>query len=105
MFAKRLRKLLTTPVTVGNFTIPLQVRLVSCCYHSHGCTPSEMLEQIQSIDHAAETLNQLCQTGIHISLDDFGVGYSSLNYLSNLPVDIIKIDRSLTTQILTSEKQ
>ena len=60
---------------------------------------------IQSIDHAAETLNQLRQTGIHIALDDFGVGYSSLNYLSNLPVDIIKIDRSLTTQILTSEKQ
>ena len=265
VFAKRLQKLLTTPVTVGNFTIPLQVRLVSCCYPSHGSTPSELLERIQSamnfskasgtniviyndvldellrteadilhrlndaieqntlevwyqplmymptghyesaealvrlpngkggyfsagqvislaerngivealgdyvlshscsfmkeygdllglrriginlsvqqllvgnsaehllkmisdtgvdpnritleitesiliqsIDHAAETLNQLRQTGIHIALDDFGVGYSSLNYLSNLPVDIIKIDRSLTTQILTSEKQ
>ena len=52
---------------------------------------------IQSIDHAAETLQKLRQTGIHIALDDFGVGYSSLNYLSNLPVDIIKIDRSLTT--------
>ena len=60
---------------------------------------------IQSIDHAAETLQKLRQTGIHIALDDFGVGYSSLNYLSNLPVDIIKIDRSLTTQILTNEKQ
>lgn len=60
---------------------------------------------IQSIDHAAETLNKLRQAGVHIALDDFGVGYSSLNYLSNLPVDIIKIDRSLTTQILSNEKQ
>ena len=33
------------------------------------------------------------------------MGYSSLNYLSNLPVDVIKIDRSLTKQILTSPKQ
>lgn len=60
---------------------------------------------IQSIDHAADTLRQLRQAGIHIALDDFGVGYSSLNYLSNLPVDIIKIDRSLTQQILTNKKQ
>ncbi len=60
---------------------------------------------IQSIDRAAETLKQLRQAGIHIALDDFGVGYSSLNYLSNLPVDVIKIDRSLTQQILTNKKQ
>ena len=60
---------------------------------------------IQSIDHVAQTLEELRQAGIHIALDDFGVGYSSLNYLSNLPVDIIKIDRSLTREILTSRKQ
>lgn len=60
---------------------------------------------IQSIDRAAEVLGRLRQAGVHIALDDFGVGYSSLNYLSNLPVDIIKIDRSLTQQILTSPKQ
>lgn len=60
---------------------------------------------IQSIDRAAEVLEKLRQAGIHIALDDFGVGYSSLNYLSNLPVDIIKIDRSLTQQILTNPKQ
>lgn len=60
---------------------------------------------IQSLDRAAQTLEKLRQTGIHIALDDFGVGYSSLNYLSNLPVDILKIDRSLTKQILTSPKQ
>ncbi|PNV62774.1 hypothetical protein C0033_07040 [Clostridium sp. chh4-2] len=60
---------------------------------------------IQSIDHAAETLKHLRDAGINIALDDFGVGYSSLNYLSNLPVDVIKIDRSLTQQILTNKKQ
>lgn len=60
---------------------------------------------IQSIDQAAQALEKLRQAGAHIALDDFGVGYSSLNYLSNLPVDIIKIDRSLTRQILSNPKQ
>ncbi|WP_373117323.1 putative bifunctional diguanylate cyclase/phosphodiesterase [Holdemania massiliensis] len=60
---------------------------------------------IQSLEQASATLEQLRKAGIRIALDDFGVGYSSLNYLSNLPVDVIKIDRSLTKQILTSSKQ
>ena len=50
-------------------------------------------------------MNRPRQAGVRIALDDFGVGYSSLNYLSNLPVDVIKIDRSLTRQILTNKKQ
>lgn len=79
--------------------------------HSTGVDPRritlEITESIliQSIDRAAEVLEQLRLSGVHIALDDFGVGYSSLNYLSNLPVDVIKIDRSLTKQILTSPKQ
>lgn len=60
---------------------------------------------IQSIEQASVILNELRKTGIRIALDDFGIGYSSLNYLSNLPVDIIKIDKSLTKQILTDKKQ
>lgn len=40
-------------------------------------------------------LNQLKRIGVKISLDDFGKGYSSLNYLSYLPVDAIKLDKSL----------
>lgn len=60
---------------------------------------------IQSMDGASETLKTFREQGIHIALDDFGVGYSSLNYLSNLPVDVIKIDRSLTQQICDNTKQ
>ena len=60
---------------------------------------------IQSIEHASATLDKLREAGLRIALDDFGVGYSSLNYLSNLPVDVLKIDRSLTRQINTSPKQ
>lgn len=41
-----------------------------------------------------DTLRRLKTTGIRLSIDDFGVGYSSLSYLKKLSVDEIKIDRS-----------
>lgn len=43
---------------------------------------------------ALDNLHKLSQLGISIALDDFGTGYSSLSYLQNLPIDILKIDRS-----------
>jgi EAL domain-containing protein (putative c-di-GMP-specific phosphodiesterase class I) len=39
-------------------------------------------------------LNRLSEMGIHLAIDDFGSGYSSLAYLRRLPVGVIKIDRS-----------
>jgi diguanylate cyclase (GGDEF)-like protein/PAS domain S-box-containing protein len=39
-------------------------------------------------------LNELRQLGVKISIDDFGVGYSSLSYLKRLPADILKLDKS-----------
>lgn len=44
-------------------------------------------------------LNKLHHLGVSISLDDFGSGYSSLNYLQQFPIDIIKIDKSFTSCI------
>lgn len=43
---------------------------------------------------ATAVLLELRQLGLLIALDDFGVGYSSLSYLNDLPIDVIKIDRS-----------
>ncbi len=45
-------------------------------------------------------LGQLKELGIRIAIDDFGAGYSSLNYLTFLPVDIVKLDRSLSLRFL-----
>jgi EAL domain-containing protein (putative c-di-GMP-specific phosphodiesterase class I) len=41
-----------------------------------------------------ETLNNIRGMGISIAIDDFGTGYSALSYLSRLPIDTLKIDRS-----------
>jgi EAL domain-containing protein (putative c-di-GMP-specific phosphodiesterase class I) len=44
--------------------------------------------------HAMDVLMKLHGMGVHLSIDDFGLGYSSLGYLQKLPVDTIKIDKS-----------
>ena len=46
-----------------------------------------------------EALRQLTDTGARLAVDDFGVGYSSIGYLHRLPVDRIKIDKSLVQDL------
>lgn len=48
---------------------------------------------------AVEVLRNLKETGIKISVDDFGSGYSSLSYLKHLPLDVLKIDRSFISEV------
>jgi EAL domain-containing protein (putative c-di-GMP-specific phosphodiesterase class I) len=49
---------------------------------------------LEKIDLAISTMKQLKVLGFKLSLDDFGKGFSSLNYLKQFPIDILKIDRS-----------
>lgn len=54
---------------------------------------------ISDLNLAISKLNRLRELGIKIALDDFGTGYSSLNHLKQLPIDIIKLDKSFTKSI------
>lgn len=54
----------------------------------------------EKTEKSLEFLNKLKSIGIKISLDDFGTGFSSLNYLTYIPVNKIKLDKSLCDKFL-----
>ncbi len=54
---------------------------------------------LNDIEGAASILNRLKALGVESALDDFGTGHSSLSLLQQLPVDVVKIDRSFIRDI------
>lgn len=61
-------------------------------------------EIIKDIKYVVSILQYLKDRGIKIALDDFGTGYSTYSYINILPLDVIKIDRSLIVGIEDAEK-
>lgn len=73
--------------------------------------PAEYLElevteslMMSDPDNAVKTLTRLRDKGISIALDDFGTGYSSLSHLKQLPLDVLKIDRSFIIDIAKNSR-
>ena len=58
----------------------------------------------ENSDYVIETVNRLRDMGFEIEMDDFGSGYSSLNMLSAMPIDVLKMDMKFIRNIEHSEK-
>ena len=72
-----------------------------------GVDPRQLvLEVTESVffdahSHVIGQLETLREAGIRVALDDFGTGYSSLGRLQDLPVDVVKIDKSFVSMLHT----
>lgn len=78
--------------------------------HETGLLPKWLeLEMTESLlvdnpEIALNILRDLKQIGVHLSIDDFGSGYSSLNYLKQFPIDYLKIDRTFVKDLDRDQK-
>ena len=81
------------------------VEMVQGALSATGCQPQWLeLEITESLlldgsDGVRQTLEALAAMGITIAIDDFGTGYSALGYLTRLPVQTLKIDRSFVSEL------
>lgn len=100
-----------TPLTVSvnlsskQLASPNLVEQINEILHTTGLDPHTLKLEItesgmmDNAENATSLLFQLQQMGMQIYIDDFGTGYSSLSRLHELPIDVLKIDRSFVSQM------
>ncbi len=65
----------------------------------------ELTESVlmKNFEHNLTLINRMKELGIQIALDDFGTGYSSFSYLTRIPINTLKIDKSFIAGICENE--
>ncbi len=98
---------LAVNVSARQFYQPDFVEQVRMALSTAGANPAllkiELTESVilDNINDAIAKMHQLKEIGVSFSMDDFGTGYSSLAYLTQLPLDQLKIDQSFVNNIGT----
>jgi len=97
-------------VSVKQLEDPGFIGDVAQALRDSGLAPEALILEVtetvlaQDIVATGGFLKGLKQLGVRIAVDDFGIGYSSLNYLRRLPVDIVKIDRTFVSGLERPEE-
>lgn len=109
------------PHSIGLHYIEVNLSMVQCAYDrlasdyinimkEHGITPDMInLEITESASLEAkatllQNMRRLIDFGVTFSLDDFGTGHSNLNYIIDMPVQIVKFDREMTNAYFENSK-
>jgi len=96
---------LAVNVSARQFHQPDFVEQVRMAINQSGADPNrlkiELTESVvlDDINDTAAKMRELKEIGVRFSMDDFGTGYSSLAYLTQLPLDQLKIDQSFVRNI------
>ncbi|WP_379920637.1 putative bifunctional diguanylate cyclase/phosphodiesterase [Erythrobacter sp. R86502] len=113
LFAKTLASMAVLPESIGlsfnlstcdivtSSTIDMLIETIEECRIEPARVTFEITETalMKDYDRAITQISRLRDMGVSIALDDFGTGFSSLSYLSRLPIDTIKIDRSFVSSL------
>ncbi|MGB5485247.1 putative bifunctional diguanylate cyclase/phosphodiesterase [Parasphingorhabdus sp.] len=106
--AKGIEMRVAVNLSARDIVNPYFVKLVLQLLEKHDLEPSRLTLEItegaiiRSPEAAIETLTQLRAAGLHLSIDDYGTGQSTLSYLKQLPVHELKIDKSFVTSLCHS---
>ena len=98
-------------VSARQFSAPGFVGGVRQILDASGLEPRAlMLELTESVllrrdERMQSDLMQLKEIGVRLAIDDFGTGYSSLSYLRELPIDVVKVDKSFVDGIAISAQR
>ncbi|HWP95573.1 MAG TPA: EAL domain-containing protein [Syntrophomonadaceae bacterium] len=95
-----------TPTQLDDTTLPYQINSVLL---ETGIQPHQI--ELEITEQAAlggfkrlTLLNEIKEMGLHLAMDDFGMGHSSLIYLKEFNLDTVKLDGSLVREVLTNDK-
>lgn len=112
-----LRERLGVELEVAVNISPLQLRqpdfptLVSQCLRDSGLPAGNLAIEVtegvlmEGTGHTIEIFQRLRGLGVALSIDDFGTGYSGLSYLTRLPIDKLKIDKSFVNNLARLEPE
>lgn len=105
-------KLIPVSVNVSRIDMydPDFVSGITALVREYGISPEEFLLEItesaytQDSDQIIENVKNLRNAGFLIEMDDFGSGYSSLNMISTLPIDVVKLDMQFIRSAFKTQK-
>jgi diguanylate cyclase len=96
---------LSVNVSAIQFNNPEFIAQVEMAIKSASCDATKLCIEltesavINSIEDLSHKMTQLKKMGVSLAIDDFGIGYSSLSILKNLPLNELKIDKSFVQDI------
>lgn len=108
-FSSQLR--IAVNISPLHFRLPNFVGMIESTLKKSGLAPNlleiEITESsfIDNMDECIKSLGKLREMGVQVAIDDFGIGYSSLNYLRRFPISSLKIDRSFIKEISQNSEE